>query len=181
MWNSRGLPQFRIHADGGESRRRVDLSDVELSCRALQKQIVAGHARTFEDFESSNGQPLGIIRLNRLERRGNQQARVFIDVLRFVIVELAGGNDLSGQGRNRIVVTKNADLDLASINSLLDDNLAIVLRRSVQRRRQFFGGVYLRDSDGGSKIGGLDKHGIRKIADVRLKKRIGRASCRERV
>src|SRR5262249_21049011 len=165
IWNSRRLPQFRIHADGGKSRKRVDLIDVELSCHALQKQIDASHARTFEDFESSNGQPLGIIRLNRLERRGNQQARVVIDVLRVVIVELAGGNNLSGQRRNRIVVTKNADLDLASIDSPLDDDLAIVLRRSFQGSRQFFGGVYFRDSDGGPKVGGLDKHGIRKIAD----------------
>src|SRR5437867_11877079 len=101
-----------MHADGGKSRKRVHVIDVELAYYALQKQINTSHARTFEDFESSNGQPLGIIRLNRLERSGNQQARVFIDVLRFVIVELAGRKDLSGQGRHRIVVNKHADLDL---------------------------------------------------------------------
>ena len=54
IWNSRGFPQLRIHADGGETRKRVDLIHVELSRGAFEEQVDAGHAGTLQNFECGN-------------------------------------------------------------------------------------------------------------------------------
>src|SRR6185295_4892950 len=99
-------------------------------------------------MKTANRQILRLANLFFTERSGDEQTRVVIHILCLIVIELACWNNFTGYGSLKVIVAKHADFDLASINSLLDDNLSVELCRNRECSRQFSGIVSFRNSNG---------------------------------
>jgi hypothetical protein len=84
-----------------------------------------------------------------------------VEILRFVVVELARRNDLAGDRRFRPVVADHRALDLACRGDRrLDDDLAIVRPGKIHRFDQAGAGLRLGDADARAQVRRLDEHRI---------------------
>ena len=90
---------------------------------------------------------------------GNREPARAVEILGFVVVELARRHDLAGHRRDRVVVAEHGHLDLSRVrHGGLDHDLAIVVGRELEGLDQLLARPRLGDADARSEIGRLDEH-----------------------
>src|SRR5262245_36029511 len=145
------LPQLRVHADGGEARHRVDLVQEQLTSRAIQQKVDARESGAVNRTERAHCLALNLAHHRCVEHRGNLESRSGVDVLGFVVVELAGRKDLAGDRRLWITIAQYGALDLAGVRDrTLDDDASIELRGMFDRRTQLGPAGYLGNTEAGA-------------------------------
>ena len=92
----------------------------------LQQEIDARHALAVDGLVAFDRQAPHLGRLLRREVGRQHGLRPVEQVLVFVIVELARGQDLAGHRGNRRFVAEHRALELAAGDAALDDDLAVV-------------------------------------------------------
>src|ERR1700730_9056277 len=116
---SRGFPEFRVHADGRETRDGVEFVDKNLPTAAFEKEIAAGHSDAIDRAEGAHCVVLKSDHLLPGQWRGNHEPRAFFQVLGGVIVELAMRYNLAGNRSANFIVAQDGDFDLPASDSTL--------------------------------------------------------------
>src|SRR5262245_3195482 len=89
-------------------------------------------------------------------------------VLGLVVVKLARRDNLAHKRRLRIVVAQNRAFDFPAVDSLLDQDLSIELRRVSDRLQELFFGMDLTYTYRGAKICRFGKHRIAQVSSDEL-------------
>ena len=136
----------------------TSLTNTSCVC-AVQQEIDARHARALRRPVRGDGEPTDLLAQLVRQRRGDVRHRPVVEVLGFVVVELARGHDLAGHRRLRVVVAEHRHLDLAGVgHGGLDDDLAVELRGEVDGGRQRLRRLRLGDAHARPEVRGLHEH-----------------------
>ncbi|CDN44222.1 hypothetical protein BN871_EK_00080 [Paenibacillus sp. P22] len=165
--NARFLPEQRVHAVRRKARHRVHFVDQNLAVAPSKEEIDAGEAGAV-DGQISPDRHLAH-RFGRLCRKigGNVHDGGAVHVLGVVIVEVRSADDLADDRCARVVIAEHADFDLAPVDELLDDDLAVVAQRELDGCDELFPVAGFGDADAAAEIGRLDEAGIAE-SDLRL-------------
>ena len=128
---------------------------------AREQEVHPGHAGAVDGAEGGDRQRADVFGLRRRQLRRNDHLGPIVDVLRFVVVELARRNDLTGNRGFRRVVAEHGAFDLAGFgHRRLDDDLAIEGSCQVEGARQALVLLGFRDADAGAQVGRLHEHRV---------------------
>src|SRR5205085_12396394 len=83
------ISQLRVHADGREPRDGVHLVDEHGAARSREKKVDPRHAGTVDRLEGGDGQTPDLLADCGIEHSRDDDLRSIVQVLRFVVVELA--------------------------------------------------------------------------------------------
>src|SRR5207244_1282079 len=101
--------------------------------------------------------------LRFFQRSWNHQPRALIQILGLIVVELVRRNDLSRQAGEWVVVPQDGALNLTRVETLLDDDLAVVLSCEIHSRIQRRCVLHFADAYGRTRVRRLDKAGIAQL------------------
>ena len=154
------LPHQRVHAVRRKARHRIHLVDEQLAILLAQEEIDArtGLSRQSPGMrESPSRGPLPIFPPEYSPGYASSICHRYIwpynrKTRWKTVISPAHGS-------TRLVVAKHADLDLAGIDELLDDDFAVIAKRIIRRRDQLFAVARLGYADAGARLAGLTKHG----------------------
>src|SRR5262245_32215447 len=91
---------------------------------------------------------------------------VIINVFSSIVIKLGRlRDDLSWQAGHRLIVTENADFDLARLDAFLDHNFTVIFCGKRDCLIESLGACRFRNSDRGAEVGRLDKAGKAYIFD----------------
>src|SRR5690606_6996380 len=146
------------HADRREAGDGVALVHPQLAGLAVEQEVAAGQPGGVNGLEARHREFSHLLGEALIKRGGDEKLGLVIEVFVLVRVELVTGDDLAGDGRNRVFVPQHADLDLPRADAPLDKQAAVVAGRLVQRVRKLLAVASLRHTDAAAEIGGLYKY-----------------------
>jgi hypothetical protein len=142
------LPHFRVHADGGKAGDGVDLVEVETAGGGLHEKVDAAHAFAVAGAIGGDGEALEFGGGDGVECGGEFGFGRVEQVLVFVVVELAGGEDFAGdRGAGVFVVAEDGAFEFAADDGAFDENFPIVVGGEFEGGDEFGVVVRLRDAD----------------------------------
>jgi hypothetical protein len=105
----------------------VGLADPQPAAVAFEEEVNPGHARAAEkakhrDPEILRGRGHGLV-----ERRRREEFAGRVHVLVFIVVKLVTRHHLARDRCSRVPVSEHCDLDLASVEALLDQRALAVI------------------------------------------------------
>jgi eukaryotic-like serine/threonine-protein kinase len=157
--------QLRVDARRSEAGHRVELVDQHLL--AGHEEVDAGEPVTAAGEEHLDSEIADPAVRARADPRGDLQLHPPGGVLRSVVVEVAGEEDLARLGSAGALAAErdlgarraeHAALDLAAGGQRLDDHERVVYEGLRQRGSQRGGLADLHDAYRGAEVGGLDEH-----------------------
>ena len=132
-----GCPELRIHADIGETRKGVDLVEHDSSVVAVE-EIATGQPSAVQSFENFHRIVPNLIQGFFRKIVDDSCPGFRIVVLRIVIVEFIGGQDLSHAGSLRLLVAQEGHLDFSAGNHFFHQNLVVIEERILDGRAKVF-------------------------------------------
>src|SRR6266850_3481017 len=126
--NTASFPQFRIHADRGESRHRVNLVYDHAIRLALNEEVNARQSRAVDRLERAYGVALKARDYLLRQLCRHLSPRGVVDILVLIIVEFVARDYLARKAGHRMLVAEDAHFYFAPVYCALDDYLAVVAR-----------------------------------------------------
>ena len=111
-------------------------------------------------MKGADGEFLEALYLWLREFRGDDQARAFFEILRFVIVKFAMRNDFAGRRGAGLFVAENGKFDFAAVDGAFDHQLLREFGGEIKRLQKLGAIVRFRHADGAAQRGGLDENRI---------------------
>jgi hypothetical protein len=119
-------PHFRVHANGGESRYRIDFIDVKFPGRRFTQEIDAPHTFAAHGLVAGDGEAADFGEFGFREFGGKNGLRQIQFVLVLIVIKLPGWQDLARRRRFRIRVAEYRAFEFTALDTPFDNDLAVL-------------------------------------------------------